>query len=219
VKLKETLTLTATQQPVNGTAHATVVLSPDESATNAVLTLGTVNGKLKLKPGKGKKFTLKTPKTIPSTVPAGTYHALIQVTDVNGAVSTIDSGQVFTIVDPVVDLTGSFLGAPAQVAAGQTFKATFLITNSSAANVAAVGNLPFNVDTSADGSLNGATVLKSGSARLKLAPGQSTKVTVTASLSTTGFLVIDLDPDGTVFTTDANLANNVFATGSPITVA
>jgi len=122
-------------------------------------------------------------------------------------------------VAPAVDLTGSFLSAPMSVSSGNRFTATFLITNSAAANVAAVGVLPFDIDTSPDGKIADAVVLKSGSSRIRLAPGQSIRITITATISASSFLVVNLDPGNSVFTDDVNPGNNSFATASMIVVA
>jgi hypothetical protein len=216
LKLKEKLSLTANSGSVNGSASATVLLSPDENPADSVLTLGSASGRLKLRAGQSRNFNLRLPRTIPSSVKAGTYHVLIQVTDTNGALSTIDSGQTLNIVAPAVDLTGSFVSASAN-AAGK-FTATIFVVNSSLANVNASGVLPFDIDTSADGKLADAVMLKSGSRRINLAPGGGILIAITGTISSAGFLVVNLDPGNSAFPSDVNTANNSFATGSALTL-
>jgi hypothetical protein len=118
-----------------------------------------------------------------------------------------------------VDLTGAILKAPTTAKAGKKVPITFNITNSSSANVAAVGNIKINFDSSVDGLLSDATVLTSTMKKINLKPGKSMKVTFSVALSSTGFVVVDVDPGNAVFKDDANPANNIFATASAITVS
>jgi uncharacterized repeat protein (TIGR03803 family) len=215
LKGRETLTLTPTSRAGTGSASAAIVLSPDESAADGVFTLATA-GNVRYKAGKTKRVSLKLPKSIASSVPAGTYHLLIRLTDATGAVSTLDSGQMLNVVAPAVDLTGSFVKVPAAATAGRRFAVTFLVTNSSAANAPAVGVLPFDVDASPDGLVSDATVLVAGKKRINLKPGKSVRITVTSSISTAAHLLVNLDPGNAAFTNDINIANNIFHTASTI---
>jgi uncharacterized repeat protein (TIGR03803 family) len=218
LKLKEKLTLAAGSSAVSGTSSARILLSPDETSADSVLTLAAAGGKLKLKANKGKNFNLRLPKTILPNISAGTYHVLIELTDTTGATATIDSGQTINLVAPVVDLTGSFVKVPATVKAGKRATATFLVTNTSAANVATTGNLPFDVDTSPDGQLADAVVLESSHKHINLKPGKSMRVTVSGTITASTFLVINLDPGNVAFLNDVNPANNSFATSQEIVV-
>jgi len=217
LKGKETLTLTA-HSAASGSARATILLSPDKSAADSVLTLASAAGKLNLKAGKAKTFALKLPKSIPATVAAGKYHVLIESTDTAGVVTTVDSGQTVNVVAPVVDLTGSVVKAPLTVKAGKKFTLTLLIANSSAANVAAVGLLPFDVETSPDPLLADAAPLLSETHRISIKPGKSIRLTITATLASSAYLVVNLDPKHAAFPNDLNLSNNVFATSRAIMV-
>ncbi len=210
LKLSEKLTITAGSAAVSGTHSARILLSPDQTAADDVLMLASENGKVKLKAGKTQSVNLKFPKTIPTSVSAGLYHVLISSTDTAGNQVTTDSGQTITVVAPVVDLTGAMVG-PTSVKVGKKTTFTFTVTNSSSANIAAVGSLPFAVETSPDGLLSDATALTSGKKSINLKPGKSAKVTFPATLSTTTFLVVNLDPGNTVFPNDLNPANNVFS--------
>jgi hypothetical protein len=218
LKLREKLTLATAGNPVSGTASEKILLSPDETAADSVLTLATHGGRVRLKAHKSVSFNLKLPRSIPTSVTAGSYHILIQFTDSTGTVSTIDSGKSLTVVAPVVDITGSFVKAPASVKTGHRFSATFLVTNSSTANVAATGVLPFEVETSADGQLSDAAPLLSKGRRINLKPGKSIRITVTGKISSSTFLVVTLDQGNKVFANDTNPGNNVFHTVNQILV-
>ena len=218
LKGKETLTLTPPIAPPVGRPARRFCFRPMKVAADSVLTLASVGGKLNLKAGKAKTFALKLPKSIAATVPAGTYHVLIESTDTAGVVTTFDSGQSVNVVAPVVDLTGSVVKAPLTAKAGKKFTVTLLIANSSAANVPAVGLLPFDVETSPDGLLADATPLLSETHRISVKPGKSIRVTITATLVSSAYLIVNLDPKHAAFPNDANLSNNVFATSRAITV-
>lgn len=216
LKLKEKLTITAASAAASGTQSARILLSPDQSAADSVLTLASESGKVKLKSGKTQSVNVKFPKTIPTSVPAGLYHVLISSTDTAGNQVATDSGQTITIVAPVIDLNGALVG-PTSAKVGKKTTFNFTVTNSSSANIAAVGSLPFAVETSPDGLLSDATALTSSKKSINLKPGKSTKVTFAATLSTTTFLEVNLDPGNVVFPDDLNPANNTFS--SLITVA
>jgi len=215
---RENLVLSAGASAVSGTASATLLLSPDASAADSVLTLASTGGKVLLKADRSKTFSVKLPKSIPTTVAPGLYHVLIQLTDTAGVTATIDSGKTINVVAPVLDLTGSFVNPPAAVKAGKKFTVTLLVTNSSAANVAAVGTLPFEVATTPDGSLSDASLLLSESKRINIKPGKSVRIAFTAALTSSAFLYVDLDPGNDVFTNDLNPSNNIFSTANAIAV-
>jgi hypothetical protein len=217
LKLRERLTFTASNGPAAGAGSAALLLSPDESAANSVFTLASMHSNFRLKDGKARIFNLRLPRTLPSTVPAGAYHVLIQTTDTAGHVFTVDSGQTINVVAPVVDLTGSLI-VPASVKSGRRTLFTLLVTNTSAANVAASGLLPFNLDTSPDGLLSDATPLLTGKRRIHLPPGKSIRIAVVGTLHSSAFLVATLDPGNAAFPNDVNPGNNTFATSEAITV-
>jgi hypothetical protein len=213
---KANLVLTAGSSAASGTASATLLLSPDSTAADSVLTLAATGGKISLKANQTKTLGVKLPKSVPTTVTAGLYHVLIQLTDTAGVAATIDSGKTINVVAPVVDLTGSFVNPPTSVKAGKKFTVTILVTNSSAGNVAAAGTLPFDVATSPDGSLSDAAPLLSDNKRINIKPGKSMKIAFTATLTSAAYLFVNLDPGNAVFPNDINPANNIFSTPSAI---
>lgn len=216
---RENLVLTAGSSAASGTATATLLLSPDASASDSVLTLGSVGGKVALKAGRSKTFSIRLPKSIPTTVAAGQYHVLIKLTDTAGVTETIDSGKTVSVAAPVVDLNGSFVKTPTSVKSGRKFTLTLLVSNGSDANVAAAGALPIEFASSPDGLTSDATPLLSDTKRINLKPGKSVRLTVTTSLSATAYLLADLDPDSVAFPDDIAPVNSVFTTSAPISVS
>jgi hypothetical protein len=217
VRLRERLTVKA-NSAINGTFNSTVLLSPDESAADNVLTLGSVGGKLPLIEGRTRLYNIRLPRSIPADVEAGTYRILIQVTDTEGVVSTFDSGQTLNVLAPVVDLTGSFANIPASVKAGRRTRFTFLVTNSSAANVAAIGAVNYSVGLSPDGQAADSVSFVTSVAHVILRPGQSRRIAVVATLTSSSFLNTTVQFQGKIFSNDVNPGNNVFATAAAIQV-
>lgn len=195
---------------VKGKASASILLSPDTSAADSVLTIGSGSAKINLKAGKSASVPLKFITTIPSSVPADDYHVLVELTDTNGAVNTFDTGRILPVVSPTVDLMGSFVKTPTSVKAGKPFTFTIEVGNSAASTISAVGKLPIDIEISADGNPADATVQTNKDPAVNLKPGHSMKFTYTATLATPGHIVIDLDPGNTVFPDDINPSNNVF---------
>lgn len=214
----ENLALTASGSAVNGTASATLLLSPDTSAADSVLTLGSTGGRVVLKAGKSKTFSVKLAKSIPTSVTPGLYHVLVQLTDTNGLTATVDSGKIVNVAAPVVDLTGSFVKPPATVKAGKRFAVTLLVTNTSSANVAAIGRLPLEIESTPDGSLADASPLLTVTKPINLKPGKSVRITFTATLTAAAYLYVNLDPQNVVFPNDLDPSNNLFSTASIIAV-
>lgn len=195
-----------------GKTSANILLSPDQTVADSVLTLASSSDRLKLKAGKAASFNLKFPKSIPASLGAGIYHILIQFTDTTGAISTIDSGRSLDVVAPVVDLIGSFVKVPASVKAGEKFVATFQVTNMSDANVAAAGVLPIEIKTSSDSQLADAILLETLKRPINLEPGKSLKITLTLSVgAATDLLVVNVDSAHTAFSDDPEVANEVFS--------
>jgi len=208
--VREKLSVTA-PSAVKGSFAARLLLSPDGNASDSVLTLASTSGKLNLKAGRQRIAFLRFPRTIPASVGPGTYHVLIQFTDAAGVVSTLNSGQTINVVAPVVDLSVASIRVPASIKAGKRFTATVLVTNTASANVAAIGLLPINLDTSSDGSLSAAVVLVSRSRRINLRPGRSIRIAITLTIAASGStnLLAQLDPAGAAFTNDINPGDEV----------
>lgn len=203
---------------VRGKVSAALVLSPDTSASDAVFTLASGHASLSLASGKSHAIPLTFAKSIPSSVGAATYNVLLTATDPTGATQTTMAQQLM-VVAPVVDLTGSFATAPTTAKAGRKVPFAFTITNSSAANVAAVGSVQIEFESSPDGLLADASPLETITKRVNLKPGKSQRLSVSLALSATAFVVVDVDPGNTAFPNDVNIANNVCATTQAVVVS
>lgn len=218
LKLKDSATLTSSGGATSGAVSESLVLSPTTSASDSVFTLASAHASVKLASAKSKALNLKFVKTIPSTVAPNTYNVLLVTTDPAGNTQTVASGQL-TVAAPVVDLSGAFVKAPTTATAGKKVPVSFTITNSSSANVPAIGTIQIDVDSSATGGVSGATVLDTITKKVNIKPGKSMRVTASVVLSTTSFVVVNIDPGHAVFPNDTNLDNNIFATTSQVTVA
>jgi hypothetical protein len=214
---RDSLTLTATNA-ARGAVSAQVLLSPDTSAADSIFTLASGRTSLNLASGKSRALPLRFAKSIPASVAPGTYNVLLVTTDPTGATQTSVSQQL-TVAPSTVDLTGSIIKAPATAKGGRKVPVTFTITNSSAANVAAVGAVQIEFETSPDGLLADASPLDLVTKRINLKPGRNVRFTMSLALSTTSFVVVNVDPGNAAFPNDVNPANNVFATPQAIVMA
>ena len=170
-----------------------------------------------LKAGKELKLNLAA-KQISASVPAGTYHVLVSVTDPSGATTTVDTGKTLVVAAAHVDLAGSFVNVPSVVKAGRQGTVELLIANHG--NVEASGRLAVNLFASNDQSLAGATeILASPGKTVHIKPGKSVKLSLefpAGAASSRYFLVAQLDP-GDVFHTVSRI-DGVFASAAMITV-
>lgn len=159
------------------------------------------------------KFSLKS---LPSTVPSGTYHLLAQATDSSGNYSVAASSGTITIAPPQIDLSVSLLKFPSSAKGGAKFSETIVVNN--LGNIAAKGSLPIVVDASPNGQLTGAAQLISTGKSINIAPGKSVSIrlSLTALASgTSDFLISRIDPNNTF--SDINLANNIVVSPSAVT--
>ena len=197
---------------MHGNANTRILLSPDESAADSVFTFDDRNETVNLRAGRSKNFPLQVSKSIPAAVSAGIYRVLIELTDTVGVVSTTDSGQSLVVVAPVVDLTASFVKPPTTVRAGKAFRAMVLVTNTSEANVPAIGLSFVALYNSPDGQLADATFVTELHRFFNLPPGKSKRISFTDSITASTNLLADVDPNNAVFPNDINPANNIVTT-------
>ncbi len=212
LRIKGPLTLHAGATAVHGNANTRILLSPDESAADSVFTFDDRNETVNLRAGRSKNFPLQVSKSIPAAVSAGIYRVLIELTDTVGVVSTTDSGQSLVVVAPVVDLTASFVKPPTTVRAGKAFRAMVLVTNTSEANVPAIGLSFVALYNSPDGQLADATFVTELHRFFNLPPGKSKRISFTDSITASTNLLADVDPNNAVFPNDINPANNIVTT-------
>ena len=153
--------------------------------------------------------------SLPASMPDGTYHLLVQVTDKSGNSSVAASSGMIMVAGAQIELAGAFAKPVAPDAHGQT-PLTFTVSNRG--NVPADGQLAFNIDRSPDGQVSDASVITTLHKPITIKPGKSTRITSVVSLPVgTYFLVIQLDPADSF--KNPNLANNIFATTTQITAS
>jgi hypothetical protein len=175
------LTLTAGATAVSG--KFTVRLYADRSATLAggQVLLGTFPQSGVLRAGKGRAVTLRL-KSLPASLPAGTYHLLAEVVDPAGGTALVATSQTVAVAAPVVTLTATVTGvSPRTVKAGKTFTTTVALAN--AGNVSATGRLVVTVALSSDGTAAGiVTTLPALTRTVKIAAGKSLRLSVKGKL-------------------------------------
>ena len=198
---------------VSGDVSAELFLSTSTSADSGSIPLTSAGKTVKLKPKAKLSFNFKV-AAISTAVPDTTYYLVAQITDPSSNISDAASSSTVVVIAPTIDLSGVFAKQPVP---GKTGKTALTFTVSNAGNIAAVGPLAFNIETSPDGLLDDATTLSTPSKKINIKAGKSTKVMTSIALPAGSyFLVIQLDPND-VFS-DVDLGNNIFATLSSLAV-
>lgn len=130
--------------------RVTVNLYANTSTTldgNQIL-IGSQQKNLTLKTARAKLVNLKV-KSLPSTVPNGTYYLLAQVVDPTGATNLVASTQTVTVAAPFVQPTAAVISVtPASLAPGKAGTVVVTLTNNG--NVAG-HSLTLTVSPSSDG--------------------------------------------------------------------
>ncbi|MDR3621666.1 MAG: peptidylprolyl isomerase [Paludisphaera borealis] len=98
-KIQQTVTLTAASGPVTQREQVVLVLSTTTTGSPNDFMIAGAQKNIKLKAGKQAKLNLSAGRLDPS-VPAGTYHVLVSVTDPDGAKTTIDTGRTLVVRAP-----------------------------------------------------------------------------------------------------------------------
>lgn len=219
IRINETLTLTNTgTTAIKGLVSGVLFLTSGTTSDSGSITLtGSHARKINLKPGKKVNIPVKL-SSLPFSTPAGTYHLFMQVTDPNGHLSNGVTTATMSVAPAQIDLAGAFVKVPATATAGKKTSTTVQITNNG--NVPAVGSLPVFVYASPTPSI-GATpdLVASAPRKINIKPGKSVRITLNNLNLPAGsdYLVANIDPNN--FFRDINLANNTFATQTPITVS
>jgi len=205
--------LTATGGYVSGSDTVAIYLAAGTTVdANAVKLLSSTK-KLNLKAG-AKSIVPFTIATVPTSVAAGKYYLVAQVTDPNGRVFDVASPTQLTIAPGQIDLSGTFAKQPIVKGA----KATLTINVSNAGNIPASGPLVIDIDTSPDGLLADATVATSVTRKISIKPNAHSSIALSATLPAgTYFVAINLDPNNAF--NDTNRANDFFASASKVTVS
>jgi hypothetical protein len=216
VSISPTLTVTdSSSTPVSGKVSAELFLSSSTTIDSSSIAIPgtTKSAVVKLKSHAHATLALKA-SSLPASIPSGTYHLIAQITDPSGNILDAPSSGTITIAPPQIDLTGAFSKQPVPGKGGKT-AITFSVTN--LGNIPATGPLPFDIDTSPNQQVAGATVVTTLTKPINLKPHGSTKITETVTLPAgTYFLLIQLDPNNKFH--EVNLANNLLVTGNEITI-
>jgi hypothetical protein len=204
--INETLAIAASGGAYNATSTSKLFLSTGTSVDGSSIQIGsTITKTLKLKSGAHATFKFSL-KSLPSSVPNGTYHLVAQVTDSSANTSTAASSGTITVAPPEVNLKVSLAKFASAAKGGKKFTETLGIANSG--NIPAVGTVPIEVFTSPDGLQADATLLATIPRKLNIKNGksQSVPLSLTAPASgTSAFLIFEVDPSATLKeTTPAN---------------
>ena len=116
--------------------------------------LGKFTESVALKAGKAKTVTLRL-KSLPMSLPAGTYHVLAEVVDPTSGTALVAAAATVTAAAPVVTLAASAAVHPTAVKSGKTVTVTLTVTNSG--NIPAAGNIAVTIASSSDGTAAGVT--------------------------------------------------------------
>ncbi|HEX4125082.1 MAG TPA: hypothetical protein VHY37_10190 [Tepidisphaeraceae bacterium] len=211
-KINQAVTITNTGGAAyDATATSELFLSTGTTITSSSIQLPqTITKTLKLKPGAhaAEKFTLKS---LPSTVPDGTYYVVAEVIDSNGNAATTPSSGTITVAPPEVTLSASFSKFASTAVAGKKLKEKIIVSNT-AGNEAAAGTLPIVVETSPDGLTTDATVVTTILKKINLKQGKSISIPLTLATSAAmndDYLIVQLDP--------TNALHSVSTAGETIT--
>jgi hypothetical protein len=202
-KIAETVTITNTGSAYDNTATGSLFLSTGTTITSSSIQLPeTITKTLKLKAGAhyAAKFSIKS---LPASVPNGTYYLIADVTDSSGNTATTASSGTITVAPPEVDLSAAFSKFSSTAVAGKKLKETIVVSNT-AGNEAATGILPIEIETSPDGLLSDATVVTPTSKKINLKQGASISIPLTLTASAAlndDFLIVDIDPSNTLHST------------------
>ncbi len=168
--LRASLALTLRSAAADVSGRFTVELYADTSATLAggQVPLGSFAVTARLRGTAGHVVPLSL-RSLPASLPAGTYHLLAEVTDPTSATSLVASSQTITVAAPTDAIAASVaVVGRTTVAGGGTFTVAVHLTN--AGNVDATGVTTVTVGLSPDGTTAPAA-LTTSTARLSIRPG------------------------------------------------
>jgi len=100
-KIQQTVLLTDPAGPVDQRERVALNLAPMSPSAVTEIEVASATTRVKLKAGRQVKLTLGTNR-LSASVPAGSYHVLVSVTDPGGARTTVDTGKTLTVQAPRV---------------------------------------------------------------------------------------------------------------------
>lgn len=190
------------------TVNVSLSTSPTFDSTNAVSVPLTLTKPLHLAAGKSTSMPI-TLKSLPSTVPAGTYHLQVVATPASGA-TTADASSTATmsVVAPFIDLSSTFAKTPTTVKLGHRVVVGFYVTNNG--NIPAVGRPEFQVGASPDGKVDNSTVIIGKFLHsISIKPGKSTLVRFASIPKAKGTFYLVAAADLNNIFNETNIDNNV----------
>ncbi len=98
-KIQETVALAAQSAAVAQREQVALSLSTTSTGSPGDFTVASASPKVKLKPGRQAKLTLLT-NHLNASMPVGTYHFLVSVTDPDGSQTTVDTGKTLIVQAP-----------------------------------------------------------------------------------------------------------------------
>ena len=98
-RIQQTVSLTASSSSstVSQKEQVTLSLSKTSTGSSADFTIAGATAKVRLKAGKQARLKLSA-RRLNASVPAGTYHVLVSVTDPDGSKTTVDTGKTLTVL-------------------------------------------------------------------------------------------------------------------------
>ncbi|HEX5244328.1 MAG TPA: CARDB domain-containing protein [Tepidisphaeraceae bacterium] len=200
----------SSDEAINTTVTVNVSLSTSATfdSTNAVSVPLTLTKPLHLAAGKSTSIPI-TLKSLPSTVPAGTYHLQVEAAPASGATTAdASSATTMSIVAPFIDLSAAFAKTPTTVKLGRRVVVGFYVTNDG--NIPAVGRPKFQVGASANGQVDANTVIIGTFLHsINIKPGKSTLVRFASVPKAKGTFYLIAAADLNDIFNETNIDNNV----------
>jgi uncharacterized delta-60 repeat protein len=198
-KLKIRVPVVLTNRGATTKGAFTVRLYVDGGTTlnGSQVLLATVSKDISLKAGQGKVVVFAL-NSLPSTLPAGAYYVLAQVTDPTGKTGLVASSGTVTVAPPFVALSGAISVAGA-VKPGKSASAVATVANGG--NIQAAGALEVALSARPAGTSGSADLaLQTVAVKVKIKPGGTSRVRlrflVPSTLAAgTYSLVAQLDPN------------------------
>jgi len=194
--VSETITITDSGAAYDASQTTQLFLSTGTTIDgNSVALPAKLTKTEKLKVGARTSFKLSL-KSLPASVPDGTYHVLAQVTDHQGNTTVAASLGTITVAPREINLALTLPKFAAAERGGKKFTETLGISNSG--NVPATGTVPIEVFASPDGLLSDATQLPTPPKKLNVKNGKSENVSLSLTAPASGtsdFLIFVVDPN------------------------
>lgn len=187
-------------------------LSPDGLLSDATAVSAAITKKVSLKVSQSESVPV-TIKSLPTSLPAGTYQLVAAVTDSSG--TSTATGSSVTVAAPFVSLSGTVASVPGSVKPGKKVSVGISVAN--AGNIAASGTLEIALSARPSGTTGSADLsLPTVGVKIKIKPSRSGKerlsfVIPSAFPAGTYSLVLQLDPNNAF--NESNLPSLIVSAG------